>query len=132
MTDNFTYISIIIFISDHQYNFRIGNISLSLTKGGKEIFVITITQFISSVQPNFLMKTYKASLKIEALIIEGASVEDHLIPILSSEHTYNNPPYFFKMEIEKLPPSANATHNLNVNLEALELLYHQVSVITLL
>lgn len=108
-------------IIEHVYNFRVGNVSFSLMNSSREILVMTVTQFISTFQPNFIENTFKLQVKIEALILEGASVEDHLVPILSSEHTYNSPAYFFKVEVEK----NQRAYCINCCLESLEILYHQ-------
>lgn len=113
--------------AEHIYNFRIGNISIALVNSGKEIMVATATQVITFLQPNFAKDIFKFTVKVEALILEGASIEEHLIPILSSEHTYNSPAYFLKLEVEKMPKNYNSAYNINFNLEALEFLYHQVT-----
>lgn len=101
---------------------------MSLTESGHEVLVVTLTQLISNLHPNYNKGTYKMALKIEAVIVEGSSVEEHLIPIISSEHltVHNSPAYFLKIEFEKLPPGASCSHKLYAVLEYLEISYHKV------
>lgn len=111
---------------EHNYNFRLGNIGLTLHNNGTEIFVVTLTQLISSIQPNFIEQSYRANFKVEALIIEGASNDDHLVTIVSSQHLHNSPAYFFKLNIEKTPLENNCNYRISSVLESLEILYKEV------
>lgn len=74
------------------------------------------------------MGCYRVQVKIEGLVVEGASAEDHLVPIISSEHLGNSPAYFFKYEFEKLEHRTTFTHKLNVSLSSIEILYEKVRV----
>lgn len=103
-----------------------GNVSLSLTRDEREILVVTLTQVIWSILPNFRDDSYKAAFKIEGIVVEGASVEDHLLPIISSEHNFDSPAYFLKLEIEKMPSKSNLSHRINGTLSTVEIVYQQV------
>lgn len=109
-----------------------GNVSLSLVNSGREILVLTLTQFITTILPNFRDNSYKVILKIEGIVIEGASLEDHLVPVVSSEHIHNSPAYFLKVEIEKVPSKLNTSYRVNGALSTVEVFYQQVSVCVLL
>ncbi|XP_017782614.1 PREDICTED: vacuolar protein sorting-associated protein 13A-like [Nicrophorus vespilloides] len=112
---------------DFTYNFRIGCAGLTLLDNNREILIVTMTQLISSYQPNFLDNTYKASLKIEGLIIEGASVEEHLISIVSTIHNGHSPAYFLKLDVEKTPKKCEHSYKINCILEHIEVAYDEYS-----
>lgn len=88
--------------------------------------MVTLTQMQFSLSPKYGEDTYKAGLKIEGLIVEGASSEDALLPIISSEHLSDSPAYFFKADIEKLPKDSLHPYRLNVALHSVECLYNKV------
>ncbi|GJQ74448.1 hypothetical protein Trydic_g21318 [Trypoxylus dichotomus] len=112
---------------DHNYSFRVGNTTLSLTDSGHEVLIVTLTQLISNLHPNYSDGTYKAGLKVEAVMVEGSSVEEQLIPIISSEHltVHNSPAYFLKLEFEQMPAGSQFSYKLNLVLEYLEISYHR-------
>ncbi|KAF5301566.1 hypothetical protein FQR65_LT08871 [Abscondita terminalis] len=110
---------------EHKHNFRIGNVSLSLMESKREILVLTMTQFILSAIPNFDEDTYKILLKIEGIVVEGASLEEHLVPIISSEHIHNSPAYFFKVEIEKHSSKSVPLYTINAFLSTVEVIYQE-------
>lgn len=110
-----------ILISEHRYNMRIGNISLTLLKREQEIAVLTLTQFNLFFKPNFSAGSYRVQAKIEGVVVEGASA-----PIISSEHTGDSPAYFFKYELEKLEHPSNFTHKMNLSISSIEVLYQKV------
>ncbi|KAK5650330.1 hypothetical protein RI129_001359 [Pyrocoelia pectoralis] len=110
---------------EHKHNFRIGNVSLSLVESKREILVITMTQIILSTVPNFVEDTYKFLLKIEGIVVEGASVEDHLVPIISSEHIHSSPAYFFKIDIEKHKPKSSPSFSVSGALSTIEIIYQE-------
>lgn len=117
------------FLSEHKYNLRIGNISLTLTKDDKEVSVVTLTQFNLFFTPCFATDSYKVLLKVEGLIMEGSSLEEHLVPIVSSEHLSDSPAYFLKIEFEKTRnESGSDVCKLSGVLSAVEILYQQVNV----
>lgn len=51
--------------------------------------VITVSHLLSSIETRPAAKAYKLSTRIESLVIEGASVEYSLIPIITSENVLN-------------------------------------------
>lgn len=121
------YMNITLLFLEHLYNIRVGNISLTLTKMDREIAVVTLTQFDISFIPNFTRESYKMNVKVEGLIIEGASLEEHLVPIISSQHLSTSPAYFFKAELEKMNPGSLCSHQLICSLSSVEIVYHKVS-----
>lgn len=115
------------FLAEHKYQFCLGNLSLSLVVADREILILTVTQFILSIIPSFKADSYKAVLKVEGIVVEGASKEAHLIPVLSSEHSQKCPAYFLKIEFEKMPLNSKAAYKLNGALSTVEVFYQEVS-----
>ncbi|CAH1186159.1 unnamed protein product [Phyllotreta striolata] len=113
---------------EHTCNFRLGILSVTLTSDSREIFVLTMTQTVLNLKPNFGDGTYRASLKIEGLIVEGATNEDHLIPIVSSEHLSDSPAYFLKIDLEKLSAIGACKFKLNVVMDSVECIYNKPSI----
>lgn len=115
---------------EHKYNLRIGNINLTLSnKLNQEVAVVTLTQCNLSFIPNFFSGAYKLLLKVEGLIVEGANEDEHLVPIVSSEHLGNSPAYFFKMDFEKMQTVAPFVYKLHCTLSSVEVIYQKVSTI---
>ncbi|KAK9875024.1 hypothetical protein WA026_005834 [Henosepilachna vigintioctopunctata] len=116
---------------DHKFNFRIGNLNFVLIDDSKEIGVLTMTQATLSWMPNFLNDTFTCHFKIEGFILEGATEDDQLVSLISSEHLSNSPAYFLKIEVSKLPKDSTASYKLKVTLDSMEMVYNQHSYNTL-
>lgn len=69
----------------HKLNFTLANCTLSLVNGGKEILVATVTHFLSSLETRPGAKAYKVSARTESIVIEGASLENDLVPIVTAD-----------------------------------------------
>lgn len=119
-----------IFFLEHNYSFRLGNLGFTLENNSKEILVVTLTQTVAIVKPNYADKTFKTCFKVEGVIVEGFSGEDHLIPVISSEHLSDSPAYFLKVEVEKMPPTSKTRYKLGINMDSVECIYNKVSHIT--
>lgn len=113
-------------LTEHKYQFCLGNVSLSLLKTKGEILILTVTQFTISFTPSFKDDAYKAVLKVEGIVVEGASKEEHLIPIISSEHGKNSPAYFLKVELEKIPSNTTSPYKVTGALSTVEIFYQEV------
>ncbi|CAH0559656.1 unnamed protein product [Brassicogethes aeneus] len=81
----------------------------------------------NNTEPNNVTNTFKASIKIEGLIMEGANAEELLSPIVSSEHLSDSPAYFFKAELEKMPENSLSPYKLGVVMDSVEILYNKQS-----
>lgn len=79
----------LIYFPERKFNFTIANINLSLVSGGSETLVIAMSHLLSSIETRPSAKAYKITARVESLVIEGASVEYSLIPILTSENVLN-------------------------------------------
>lgn len=60
---------------------------MSLINRGKEILVLTLAQFLASVETRPSAKAFKASARIESFVMEGASIEHDLVPIITADNT---------------------------------------------
>lgn len=74
---------------EYKFNFTIANFNFSLISGKSEIAVFTMSHILTSIEMRPTAKAYKLSTRIESIIIEGASVEYNLIPIITSENILN-------------------------------------------
>ncbi|KFM68119.1 Vacuolar protein sorting-associated protein 13C, partial [Stegodyphus mimosarum] len=68
----------------HKLNFTLANCTLSLINGDREILVATVTHFLSSLETRPGAKAYKVSARTESVVIEGASLENDLVPIITA------------------------------------------------
>lgn len=75
--DNFLY-----FILDYKFNFTLANCCLSLLNYDREILVISITQFLTSVEIRSVMSAFKISARAESFVIEGVSTDGDLVPLI--------------------------------------------------
>lgn len=101
-------------------------------KKEQEIAVLTLTQLNLFFKPNFSTGSYRVQAKVEGLVVEGASAEENLAPVISSEHLGNSPAYFFKFELEKLEHPSGFTHKLNLNVSSIEVVYQKVRLLAFL
>lgn len=70
----------------HKLNFTLANCTLSLINEEKEILVATVTHFLSSLETRPGAKAYKISARTESIVIEGASLENDLVPIITADN----------------------------------------------
>ncbi|XP_025830546.1 vacuolar protein sorting-associated protein 13C [Agrilus planipennis] len=109
---------------EHKYQFRMGNLCVSFLNPKRiEILMITLTQIIATFVPCLKDDTYNLSLKMEGIVVEGANANEHLTPVLYSEHAPDSPAYFFKLDLEKKPNSYNCTYKLTSSLSTIEVVY---------
>ncbi|KAM7249006.1 hypothetical protein ACFE04_004047 [Oxalis oulophora] len=70
----------------NKFNFTVANLSLSLSSGGSEVLVVTMSDILTSIETRPAANSYKISASVESVVVEGASVEYSLIPIISSDN----------------------------------------------
>ncbi|KAL1509464.1 hypothetical protein ABEB36_004192 [Hypothenemus hampei] len=112
---------------DQTFNFKLGNFNLTLNSNKKDILVATLTQTLITVKPNFLENTFKASFKVEGIIVEGMGPETNLITVLSSEHLKDSPAYVFTLNWEKLKAkkAKEFSYRLFITLNSVECIYNK-------
>ncbi|KAG8198773.1 hypothetical protein JTE90_007083 [Oedothorax gibbosus] len=118
----------------HKLNFTLANCTVSLVNEGKEILVATVTHFLSSLETRPGAKAYKVSARTESVVIEGASLENDLVPIVTADcvTSGSNVPHIFALDFEKNPSHVNASYGLNVTAEPMEVVYHKYAMKELL
>lgn len=76
------------FFPEHKINFTLANCSLSLLKRGHEVLVFSLAQFLASIETRPAARAFKLSARVESFLIEGASVEHDLVPIITADSLY--------------------------------------------
>ncbi|XP_066252577.1 intermembrane lipid transfer protein VPS13A-like [Euwallacea similis] len=109
---------------DHTFNFKLGNFNLSLSNKTKEVLTATLTQTLLTVKPNFIDDSFKASLKIEGIIIEGSGPNNTSSTIVSSEHLKDSPAFVFTSNLEKLMGST-CPYRLQMTLNSVDCIYNK-------
>lgn len=71
---------------EHKLNFTLANCALSLINENREILVMTLTQFLMSVETRPSASAFRLSARTESFVVEGASVEHDLVPIITADH----------------------------------------------
>ncbi|XP_073981480.1 intermembrane lipid transfer protein VPS13A-like isoform X2 [Rhodnius prolixus] len=115
---------------EHKINFTLANCSLSLLKRGHEVLVFSLAQFLASIETRPAARAFKLSARVESFLIEGASVEHDLVPIITADSLYtgNTSSNFLSIDFIKNPSNSEADYGLTVNLEQIEIIYHEHAV----
>ncbi|XP_028982314.1 vacuolar protein sorting-associated protein 13A [Diachasma alloeum] len=121
---------------ERKYNFTLANWSLSLLTNDssareREILVVTMGQFLMSVETRPQLSAFKVSARAESLVIEGASsVENDLVPLVTADNilTGNTASNFLAIDFERNPKGSDFNYEINVRLEAFEVTYHDFAI----
>ncbi|KAK2588797.1 hypothetical protein KPH14_001672 [Odynerus spinipes] len=111
---------------DYKYNFTLANFSLSLLSKNKEVLVLTITQFLTSIETAPKLSAFKISARAESFVIEGVSLEGDLVPLVIVDNvlTGNISTNFLALDFEKNGKGIDPSFDLSVKLETIEVIYH--------
>ncbi|RZF33558.1 hypothetical protein LSTR_LSTR008204 [Laodelphax striatellus] len=112
---------------EHKINITLANCCLSLINRGREILVVTVAQFLASLEIRPSARAYKISARVESLVVEGASIEHDLVPILTADNilTGNTSSNFLSIDFEKNPLNSEADYGVALGLESVEIVYHE-------
>ncbi|KAK7790642.1 hypothetical protein R5R35_006536 [Gryllus longicercus] len=112
---------------EHKINFTLANCSVSLLNRRREILVITLTQFLASIETRPSAQAFKVSARVESIIVEGASSENDLIPLVSGDSILsgNTASNFLSIDFEKNPGNVQADFGILVTLEPVEIVYNE-------
>lgn len=121
---------------ERKYNFTLANWSLSLlthdsNSREREILVMTMGQFLMSIETRPQLSAFKISARAESLVIEGASsVENDLVPLVTADNilTGNTAANFLAIDFEKNPKGSDFNYEISVRLEAFEMTYHDFAI----
>ncbi|RVE50817.1 hypothetical protein evm_004566 [Chilo suppressalis] len=111
---------------EHKLNLTLANCSLTLMNRSKEVLVVTLTQFLASLETRPSAKAYKLSARAESIVIEGATSDGELVPLLSAERgqTPTGANNILAVDFERNPCSTvEADYGLCVLMEPVEILY---------
>ncbi|XP_021923386.1 vacuolar protein sorting-associated protein 13A-like isoform X4 [Zootermopsis nevadensis] len=116
--------------TEHKFNFTLANCSLSLVNHRREVLVVTLTQFLASLETRPSAQAFKVSARAESFVVEGASVENDLIPMVTADNILsgNTSSNFLAVDFEKHPLNCEADFGLGVSLEPVEIVYHEHAV----
>ncbi|KAF7991246.1 hypothetical protein HCN44_002808 [Aphidius gifuensis] len=119
---------------EKKYNFTLANLSFTLLSNEREIFLITISQFLTSIETRPELSAYKLSARAESFVIEGVSIDNDLIPLVTADNilTGNAAVNFLAIDFEKNPLNADFNYDINVRLESFEVTYHNYAIKELL
>nr|XP_049703427.1 intermembrane lipid transfer protein VPS13A isoform X1 [Helicoverpa armigera] len=109
---------------EHKINLTLANCSLTLMNRSKEVLVVTLTQFLASLETRPSAKAYKLSARAESIVVEGVTSDGDLVPLLTPERgtgvTSSN---LLAVDLEKNPCSNEADYGLCCLMEPVELVY---------
>ncbi|XP_076634172.1 intermembrane lipid transfer protein VPS13A isoform X1 [Colletes latitarsis] len=111
---------------DYKFNFTLANSCLSLLNNDKEILVITITQFLTSIEIQSVLSAFKVSARAESFVVEGVSLEGDLVPLITVDNvlTGNVSTNFLAVDFERNGENVDPTFDISVTLESIEVTYY--------
>lgn len=72
------------------------NCCLSLLSKGKEMLIITVTQFLTSIEMRPTLLAFKVSVRAESFVIEAISTDGDLVPLITVDNVLTGNIYFHK------------------------------------
>ncbi|KAE8750068.1 hypothetical protein FOCC_FOCC003192 [Frankliniella occidentalis] len=118
---------------EHKLNVTLVNCSLSLVSDAGEVLASHLTHLLASLETRPAASAYKISLRVESAVVEGASLEHHLVPLATANvNSGNNYSNFMAIDIEKNPSKSDADFGLSITMEPMEIVYHEHAVSELL
>ncbi|GFG28735.1 hypothetical protein Cfor_06015 [Coptotermes formosanus] len=116
--------------TEHKFNFTLANCTLSLVNHRSEVLVMTLTQFLASLETRPSAQAFKISARAESFVVEGASMENDLIPMFTADNILsgNTSSNFLAVDFEKNPLNCEADFGIAVSLEPVEVVYHEHAV----
>ncbi|XP_076222912.1 intermembrane lipid transfer protein VPS13A isoform X2 [Nomia melanderi] len=112
---------------DYKFNFTLANACLSfLSCNDREILIITMTQFLTSIEMQPITSAFKVSARAESFVVEGVSPEGDLVPLITVDNilTDNVSTNFLAMDFEKNEENVDPTFNVSLKLEPIEVTYY--------
>lgn len=87
--------------ADYKLNFTLANCCLSLLSKGKEMLIVTVTQFLTSIEARPTLLAFKISARAESFVVEAISTDGDLVPLITVDNvlTGNAPIYFCRQFI---------------------------------
>lgn len=71
-------------IPEHKLNVTLVNCSVSLLSDTGEVLASHLTHLLVSLETRPAANAYKLSMRVESAVVEGASLEHHLVPLVTA------------------------------------------------
>ncbi|XP_012533549.1 vacuolar protein sorting-associated protein 13A isoform X2 [Monomorium pharaonis] len=119
---------------DYKLNFTLANCCLSLLSKGKEMLIVTVTQFLTSVEARPTLLAFKISVRAESFVIEAISTDGDLVPLITVDNvlTGNVSTYFLAIDFEKNGLNMDPIFEVAIKLEAIEVTYHHFAIVEII
>ncbi|KAL6266414.1 hypothetical protein P5V15_003265 [Pogonomyrmex californicus] len=119
---------------DYKLNFTLANCCLSLLSKGKEMLIITVTQFLTSIEARPTLLAFKISARAESFVIEAISIDGDLVPLITVDNvlTGNVSTYFLAIDFEKNGLNMDPIFEISLKLEAIEVTYHHFAMVEII
>ncbi|XP_068633837.1 intermembrane lipid transfer protein VPS13A-like [Battus philenor] len=109
---------------EHKLNLTLANCSFTLMNRSKEVLVVSLTQFLASLETRPSAKAYKLSARAESIVVEGATSDGDLVPLLTTEKgTALAGSNLLAVDFERNPCNSEADYGLCWLMEPIEVLY---------
>ncbi|XP_047508917.1 vacuolar protein sorting-associated protein 13A-like isoform X2 [Pieris napi] len=107
---------------EHKINLTLANSSLTLMNRNREVLVVTLTQFLASLETRLSAKAYKFSVRADNIVVEGVSSDGELVQLLvtARENTLGTA---LALDIERNPINNHADLAITCLMEPLEMVY---------
>ncbi|XP_014674952.1 PREDICTED: vacuolar protein sorting-associated protein 13A-like [Priapulus caudatus] len=114
---------------EHKVNLTVANCTVALLNRGKDILVLSWCNLLCSLENRPAADAYRISARTESFLVEGASIEHDLVPVLTADNTVgtkgNRAPHVFSLDLEAKPTHVQADFAVSLLLEPVELVYHE-------
>lgn len=72
--------------ADYKLNFTLANCCLSLLSKDKEMLIVTVTQFLTSIEARPMLLAFKISVRAESFVVEAISTDGDLVPLITVDN----------------------------------------------
>ncbi|KYM95926.1 Vacuolar protein sorting-associated protein 13C [Cyphomyrmex costatus] len=119
---------------DYKLNFTLANCCLSLLSKGKEMLIVTVTQFLTSIEARPTLLAFKISVRAESFVIEAISTDGDLVPLITVDNilTGNVSTYFLAIDFEKNGLNKDPIFEVSIKLETIEVTYHHFAIVEII
>ncbi|XP_034828930.1 intermembrane lipid transfer protein VPS13A-like isoform X1 [Maniola hyperantus] len=109
---------------EHKLNLTLANCTLTMMNRSKEVLVISLTQFLASLETRPSAKAYKVSARTESIVIEGMSSDGELVPLLiAAQGAAVGSNTVLALDVEKNPANSHADLGVTCHVEPVEMVY---------
>ncbi|XP_052241928.1 intermembrane lipid transfer protein VPS13A-like isoform X2 [Dreissena polymorpha] len=115
--------------NEYKLQLNMKSCCVSLVNYSKKILQVCVTQMLASFETRPGKDAYRLSCNTESFVIEGASIEHELIPIVTSDVNVYAPSVnqVFTLDFESRPVYVEADFSLKMNIQPVEVVYDEHS-----